>query len=409
MTAEATLQKLIEGGVVVRSPQSVDIDPSIDPERIARGVVIHAGCRLSGAKTSIAPGCVLGAESPVTIVDCQLGRNVALGGGFFSGATLLDGVTIGDGAHIRPGTLLEDHASGGHCVGLKQTLLMPFVTLGSLVNFCDCLMAGGTGPKNHSEVGSSYIHFNFTAHQDKATPSLIGDVPRGVMLDQPTIFLGGQGGLVGPATIEYGTIVAAGTICRRDVLTPNRLIFGQTGHRVKEHPYDTEVYGGINRILLHNFKYIGNLHALLQWYGYVREHFVHGDVFTRACMDGALGQLKAMLDERLNRLTQLSRKMRVSLEVASSRHQGKLPPKPFDLQRQFAESWDEVSQRIGIADFPQSTPAEADALLTALDSTGESNYIEAMKALSPDAKASGAAWLQSIVDGIVLACKPTGV
>ena len=105
---------------------------------------------------------------------------------------------MGPGAQVREGCLLEEEANGAHCVGLKQTILFPFVTLGSLINFCDCLMAGGTSRKDHSEVGSSYIHFNFTPDGDKTTASLFGDVPRGVMLDQPPIFLGGQGGAVGP-------------------------------------------------------------------------------------------------------------------------------------------------------------------------------------------------------------------
>jgi UDP-N-acetylglucosamine/UDP-N-acetylgalactosamine diphosphorylase len=52
---------------------------------------------------------------------------------------------------------------------LKQTILFPFVTLGSLINFCDIFMSGGSDRKNHSEVGSSYIHFNYTPNQDKAT------------------------------------------------------------------------------------------------------------------------------------------------------------------------------------------------------------------------------------------------
>ena len=59
--------------------------------------------------------------------------------------------------------------------------VLAFVTIGSLVNFCDLLMAGGSSRQDHSEVGSGYIHFNFTpwgARGDKATPSLIGDVPR---------------------------------------------------------------------------------------------------------------------------------------------------------------------------------------------------------------------------------------
>ena len=127
---------------------------------------------------------------------------------------------MGLGAHLRAGCILEEQASGAHCVGLKQTILFPFVTLGSLINFCDILMTGGTSRKNHSEVGSSYIHFNFTPwgkSGDKATPSLVGDVVEGVFLDRKRIFLGGSGGMVGPCRVGYGSIAAAGQVLRRDV------------------------------------------------------------------------------------------------------------------------------------------------------------------------------------------------
>jgi len=108
-----------------------------------------------------------------------IGPGVELKGGYCRSSLFLDGAAVGSGAQVREGCILEEGARGGHCVGLKQTILFPFVTLGSLVNFCDCLMAGGTGKKDHSEVGSSYIHFNYTPEQDKANPSLIGDVPQG--------------------------------------------------------------------------------------------------------------------------------------------------------------------------------------------------------------------------------------
>lgn len=192
---------LIKNGVIIPHPDSVFIDAVVDPERIAPETVIYPFCRIHGAQTSIGPKCVIGAEGPVTIENCQLGAEVKLAGGYFSGATFLDCASMGSGAHVRPGTLLEEHSGGAHAVGLKQTVLFPYVVLGSLINFCVCLMAGGTSRKNHSEVGSSYIHFNFTPHHDKATPSLAGDVPKGVLLDQPPVFLGGQGGLVGPARI----------------------------------------------------------------------------------------------------------------------------------------------------------------------------------------------------------------
>ena len=35
--------------------------------RIAPGVVIHVGCKVFGAQTSIGPHCVLGREAPATV------------------------------------------------------------------------------------------------------------------------------------------------------------------------------------------------------------------------------------------------------------------------------------------------------------------------------------------------------
>ena len=155
-------------------------------------MVIHSGCRISGERTLILPGARLGAEGPVTVENCLIGPGVELKGGYFREAVFLAKASCGLGSHVREGTILEEAASIAHTVGLKQTILFPFVTLGSLINFCDCLMSGGTDRNHHSEVGSSYIHFNFTPNQDKATPSLIGDVPHGVMLNQKPIFLGGR-------------------------------------------------------------------------------------------------------------------------------------------------------------------------------------------------------------------------
>lgn len=202
-----TVDDLISKGVIFKHPASVSIASDVCLDNIAKGVVIYGGCRISGVHTSIGPGTVLGREAPVVLENCQLGANVKLCGGYFNSVTLLDGVEVGSGSHMRPGSLLEENSSCAHTVGLKQTILMPHVVLGSLINFCDCLMAGGTSRVNHSEVGSSYVHFNYTPHQDKATASLLGDVPRGVMLDQSPVFLGGQGGLVGPSSLEFGTII----------------------------------------------------------------------------------------------------------------------------------------------------------------------------------------------------------
>jgi UDP-N-acetylglucosamine/UDP-N-acetylgalactosamine diphosphorylase len=364
--------------------------------------VIHAGCRLRGAETAIGPGCILGEEGPVTIENCQLAADVTLKGGYFAGATLLGGVVFGSCAHVRPGTLLEEQTSCAHAVGLKQSIMMPYAVLGSLVNFCDCLLAGGTDRKNHSEVGSSYVHFNYTPQHDKATASLFGDVPRGVMLDQRPIFLGGQGGAVGPIQVEYGTVIAAGTVYRRDVTQPGMLVFGQFTRPAGEHPYDTSIYGDIRRVVANNLAYIGNLHALDLWYREVRARFAGGSPWDKACHDGARQRMREQVRERIVRLGELAANMRRSLEAAARKHAGNLPAHPFGPQRTLAEHWDAIAPRLELSAAAAGTATERDAFLRELAHTPTAaGYLDAIRSLSPEARRAGAAWLQSVVDSVV--------
>ena len=61
-----TTDALLARGVKIAAPAAVEIGDDVDPARIAPGVVIHAGCKVFGAATSIGPGCVLGREAPAT-------------------------------------------------------------------------------------------------------------------------------------------------------------------------------------------------------------------------------------------------------------------------------------------------------------------------------------------------------
>ena len=152
--------QLIDKGVDIPNPLTLDIGEEVNVNQISGDRVrIYPGCRIYGEKIVIAAGAQIGYEGPVTIDNCQLGPEVELKGGFFKKSIFLEKANMGLGAHVREGCILEEEANGAHCVGLKQTILFPFVTLGSLINFCDCLMAGGTSRKSHSEVGSSYILF----------------------------------------------------------------------------------------------------------------------------------------------------------------------------------------------------------------------------------------------------------
>lgn len=302
------IQQLLAKGVHIPNPATLDIGDDVHIDQISgQGVTIYPGCRIYGGKTVISSGCKLGYEAPATVEDCRLGQRVELKGGFFSKSIFLDKATLGMGAHVREGCLLEEEAGGVHCVGLKQTILFPFVTLGSLINLCDCLMAGGTSRSNHSEVGSSYIHFNFTPEADKATPSLLGDVPRGVMLNQPPIFLGGQGGIIGPARLGYGNIVAAGSILRHDYPQDGLLIFETrpAGGAKEFHP---SAYPNLRRVVENNILYLANLSALESWYRHVRKPFLEARPLGSLLYAGVLETLASAGKERLKRLRAMAEK-----------------------------------------------------------------------------------------------------
>jgi bifunctional UDP-N-acetylglucosamine pyrophosphorylase / glucosamine-1-phosphate N-acetyltransferase len=379
------VETLLNKGVRIPNPGSVEIGPEVDIERIAgEGVTIHAGCRISGENTLILPGVRLGQEGPVTIENCLIGPSVKLKGGFFREAVFLEKASCGLGAQVREGTILEEEASIAHTVGLKQTILFPFVTLGSLINFCDCLMAGGTDRKNHSEVGSSYIHFNFTPNQDKATPSMIGDVPRGVMLNQRPIFLGGQGGMVGPVRLTYGITVAAGAILRKDELQPDRLIIGGAG-KAGSVEYRPGGFSGATRIIRNNLIYTANLMALRHWYREVRSLFV-GKKFPELLLTGLLSNIHKAIDERAKRLKELGDKMAASGDSS------------------LFERWPVVEQVLAAQSKHQGNDRLRESFLEktfkAIESEGR-GYIAVIRGLPGEASEQGTAWLQGIVDDFV--------
>ncbi len=395
-------KQLISKGVHMPSPESVEIGQDVDPDRISGDrVVIHGGCRIYGGSTLISKGTIMGHEGPATVVDCQVGPGVRLNSGFFQKSVFLKGVSMGSGSHVRAGTILEEEASVAHTVGLKQTILFPWVTLGSLINFCDCLMSGGTGPRDHSEVGSSYIHFNFTPFQDKATPSLIGDVPKGVMLNQPPIFLGGQGGLVGPCRLGFGTVIAAGSICRKDESRNSRLIF-EGRPRGGNIPYSNGPPKSLKRILINNLSYIGNLKALLQWYGKVRRLFISED-FPEALFKGLLDALHSCINERIHQLGKLV----FRLSEFEAPYPGTIQNADFPLTRQKDElirNWPELETLLHREPDAFDNPAVRDDFLRQIEgivSTQGLNYLSVIKALGSETAEQGSRWLQCIVDGIV--------
>ncbi len=394
---------LIERGVRILAPESVEIGEDVNPDRISPDrVTIYPGCRIYGDDTLVMAGATIGFEGPATIVNCQVGPEAQLKGGFFQRAAFLDKASLGLGAHIREGCLIEEQAGGAHCVGLKQTILFPFVTLGSLINFCDCLMAGGTSRKDHSEVGSSYIHFNFTPNGDKATASLIGDVPRGVMLNQPPIFLGGQGGLVGPVRVGFGVVVAAGTILRKDTPEDGKMILG-TSSPARAVPHYPGLYGAVRGRTVNNINYIANLIALRRWYLHVRSIFLSGDFFREELLKGAGEKIDLGLKERIKRLIAFAEKLPESARIHARERGQDNSSRCGERKKELYQARHQLEDLFLAARDQDTAENLRDPFLAAVQRKQRESggsYVEVIQGLTPEDAAAGTRWLQGVVDEI---------
>jgi UDP-N-acetylglucosamine/UDP-N-acetylgalactosamine diphosphorylase len=394
---------LLKKGVRMTAPFSVEIGDEVNLSRISGSLTIYGAARIYGRNTLISEDVKLGYEAPVTLIDCQLGKNVDLRGGYFADSVFLNKATMGSNAQIRSGCLLEEESGGNHSIGLKQTILFPFVQLGSLINFCDCLMAGGTSRKNHSEVGSSYIHFNYTPQQDKATPSLIGDVPRGVILRQPPIFLGGQGGMVGPVQIDYGTVIPAGIICRQDCIAGGKLAPLSVSN-FRPEKLAAGVYGDINRKVRRNIEYVANLLALRQWYRYVRRDFFTGEKYGDALYSGACDILDGAIAERLKQLRLFAQKLAESAgtETTKKYHTDKVR----HTQKQFSNNWPQMEDYLSCSNEEKTGMKKRDSFVKIMQSLSNkgNSYLEAIQLLTPVLALHGTGWLKDITDDIIAGC-----
>ncbi|MCL1982169.1 MAG: hypothetical protein FWG53_03615 [Clostridiales bacterium] len=303
------IKKLEIKGVKVIDPRQTYVAQEVDIERIFPGSTLFPGTRLEGARTLVGSFAKIGTEGPATIQDTIVGAHAEVASGYLAETTLLPRAKAGANAHFRAGTLLEEDAVTAHAVGLKQSILMNSVTLGSLINFCDALISGGSSRKDHTEVGSGFIHFNFTPwgkSGDKATPSLVGNVTEGVFLDQDRIFLGGLSGIVGPFSVGFGAMLPAGQIARRSSVDSTGSISAESRRYdgvglVPSKPVFSKKR--LDSIREMNAEFIVQAYALREWYLKVRldRSRRQGDEELQLVLAGAIETIEACISERLKR------------------------------------------------------------------------------------------------------------
>ncbi len=404
MGEQNLIEQLQARGVVIHAPEATVIR-DINPDRIEAGVVIYPGCVVRGAETLLGTGTRLGRAGGGYFEDVRAGRGVELYGGYYKDAVFLDGVIVRGHAEMRGGTLMEEQSEAAHHVGYKMTITMPWVIAGSLVNFCDALVAGGTGRKDHSELGSSLALYNFTPRGDKFA-SLFGDVPRGVFLRSPRIFVGGQTQVVSPVKVGYGAVLAAGCAVRRSV--GEGQLFGEPAVAV-DRPYDDSRYGSVRRLFRLTVEHVANLRALDVWYQTVR--LPGAPPLEWKLYQAARGQVQAGVAERLKRLDRIVAKLPDSVE----RHLVALAAGPAPNragwhkscvleQEQIIERWPTVKplldSPVGLGDEPGLDGVAAAFAAGRVTQPG-ATYLSLVQGLDDELVAAGQADLQRVVDHVV--------
>ena len=378
--------ELRDRGVDVWGPERVYVAAEVPLENIEPGAVIRQA-NLSGPELQIGRGARIGVSGHAHVANCQIGRDVELGAGTYDTATILDGARVRGFAELRPGTLLEEQVEAAHSVAFKNTVLTATVVVGSLINYCDLFMSGGTSRENHSEVGSGVVHFNFDPRGDK-WGSLIGDV-RGLLLRSAPIFVGGQCGLVAPLQVGFGSVTAAGSVVRSNI-EDNRLHFENAEGRSIEN-FDPEIYAGLRPKFLTTALLIGNLRALDRWYELVRLPFAED--YQKPLYRAAQQQCRIHIAERIQRLQKIIDKLDRSITKSSESGDDRLIACQ-DEHRRLIEHREKIVAIL--TSEPELSAVPAEFLGPYEKARRVLSHIDAVRQVSEEAAQSAAGWIYSV-------------
>ncbi len=232
---KSPLKRLMAKGVKILAPESVVVGEEVNLENLEGGAVIGPGTRIEGAETMIGTGTEI--QGAAVIRNCMIGRKCSLAAGEYADSVLLDGCSTVGWARVRGHSAWEEGSNSSHNCDTKTTVLGYKVTLGSLINFCNVLMLGGSNPNMEvgAEVGSGTINFNFlpigpTVGALIKPSTVVGSLesPFLVCRGAPSryVFIGGHCSIIAPTVIGLGTIVAAKSRVNPGIYEDDKLIGG---------------------------------------------------------------------------------------------------------------------------------------------------------------------------------------
>ncbi|MBF0237014.1 MAG: hypothetical protein HQM12_04850 [SAR324 cluster bacterium] len=414
------IQELQSRGVVIPVPEQVAIQQDVQLERISSGVILYPFTRLSGSQTRLFPNAriglngpatlnnsvvgsnsVIGELGPVTLKNTWVGPNSILGSGvaedavFLGREEFLSDLTTGMGFRVRKGSLYEEDASSAQHTDTKMTILFPWVTMGSNINFCDALVAGGTGLNlgEFTEIGSGTIHFNFTLRGDKATASLLGDVPNGIFLREERIFIGGNNSLLGPLSCPFGAFTAAGI--RVAGKLENGLNLGR-GLPTGKMDYNPKIFTRAKHIMNSQINYVGQLDAMFHWYDKIRMFIARNNEEQLGSYQAGQAVIQRNIEERIKQIEHFVNSLEDSVQILS---QQVLPPKnSIEEQKNIMKHWPKLKNKLlDYQDHVWNVPNTLTNELENLSLEHGNRYTRLIQNLSHESVAFGNSWLSSIV------------
>jgi bifunctional UDP-N-acetylglucosamine pyrophosphorylase/glucosamine-1-phosphate N-acetyltransferase len=194
MMRQAKCEELMSAGVTIIDPATTYVGPDVE---VGHDTVLHPNVYLEG-RTRIGAACEIHAGT--RLVDSTVDDHVVI----LNYCVIMDSqvhahAQLGPFAHLRPGSVVGEHARVGNYVELKKT------TLGRGSKASHLTYLGDATIGEDVNVGAGVITCNYDGVHKHQT--VVGD----------GAFIGSDSQLVAPVTIGRGAFVAAGSSITRDV------------------------------------------------------------------------------------------------------------------------------------------------------------------------------------------------
>ena len=183
----------MRNGVTFIDPEQTYIESDVV---IGQDTLVEPGVYLKG-QTSIGEDCIIGAHS--IIEDSQIGNGVHVKSSMIESSIMENESNIGPNSHLRPESVVKEHAHIGNFVEVKKATLGRNTKVGHLTYVGDATLG------ENINLGCGTVFVNYDG--EKKHHIEVGD----------NSFIGCNTNLIAPVKIDANTYVAAGSTITDDV------------------------------------------------------------------------------------------------------------------------------------------------------------------------------------------------